>query len=211
MLENYTQKTDFETEEQLEQAKIEEKHEIISQWEKETKELEMEIKINQLIDQWFDQFKLDLYTDTKALPDLRNERNLSIEKMKDWKLQIKSYGETCELDLKTWKIYYMKLWEPIEARSDTEWFLTVSSEDFILKSSDLYKAFWKMNVINRAMSLANKTDKKDFYFREHWLLNEEILCVDWNNVLSFKWLKKRFGEDIAKEGIKDMFNRLVLL
>ena len=61
-----------------------------------------------MIDEQFKQFKVNLQTKTKPNYDLRNERYLSMEKMKDWKLKIKSYGEVCELDLKTGKFYCEK-------------------------------------------------------------------------------------------------------
>lgn len=65
--------------------------------------MENEIKINKLIDQEFDKFKVDLLTDTKPNYDLRKERNLEMKKMEGRKLRIKSYGESCELDLNAGK------------------------------------------------------------------------------------------------------------
>lgn len=184
------------------------------QIKEEEKKLENEIKINKLIDQEFDKFKVDLLTDTKPNYDLRKERNLEMKKMEGWKLRIKSYGESCELDLKTGKICYVKWWELKEVRSDLKWFLKISDKDFVLRSSDLYLAFWKMNVINRAISMAKATDKKDFYISDlldvsNWFLGKGIY-VDEKRVISVKWLKKWFGEDVEPKAILDMLNKVVL-
>lgn len=177
--------------------------------EKEKKKLENEIKINKLIDERFDKFKVDLLTDTKPLYDLRKDRNLEIEKMDGWKLRIKSYGESCELDLQTGKIYYVKWWELKEVRSDVEWFLDISDEDFRLRSSDMYMAFWKMNIINRAISMANTTDKKTIYSRRY-LDGSRSILVDEKHIISVKWLKKWFGKDVEPKAILDMLNKIVL-
>ena len=185
-------------------------------WEikEEEKDLENEIKINKLIDQEFDKFKVDLLTDTKPNYDLREKRNLEMEKLEWWKLRIKSYGESCELDLKTGKICCVKWWELKEVRSDVKWFLDISDKDFELRSSDLYLAFWKMNVINRAISMAKTTDKKDFYVsgiggQHMWLLDKGIY-VDEKRVISVEWLKKWFGADVKTSAIIDMLNKVVL-
>ena len=201
-------------------SKIESKNSVskleteLWQIKEEEKKLENEIKINKLIDQEFDKFKVDLLTDTKPNYDLRKERNLEMKKMEGRKLRIKSYGESCELDLKTGKICYVKWWELKEVRSDLKWFLKISDKDFVLRSSDLYLAFWKMNVINRAISMAKTTDKKDFYISDlldvsNWFLGKGIY-VDEKRVISVKWLKKWFGEDVEPKAILDMLNKVVL-
>lgn len=176
-------------------------------------EIEMGKKIDRLIDQNFSQFKVDLLTDTRADYNLRKERNLSMEKMKDGKLKIKSYGETSELDLKTGRIYYYKWWESVEVLSLDKLILTFSPGNFKLESSELYSAFWKMNVINRAMSMAKTTDKKDFYFRPGGFRGKwhgGVLMVDGKEVMTFNWIKKWFGNNITKEQFKDMLNKVVL-
>ena len=194
---------DDELEKELEQAKETQLLETKDQ----VNELEIEIKVNKLIDEEFDHFKVDLLTDSKPNYDLREKRNLSMEKMENWELRIKSYGESCELDLKTGKIYYIKWWKRIEIRSSSKEILDISSEGFILNSSDLYKAFGKMNVINRAISI-QKVNKKDFQFLR--TLAGVALAVDWKIVISFEWLKKWFGNNISEEGILYMLNKAVL-
>lgn len=186
------------------------------QIKEEEKKLENEIKINRIIDQRFGKFKVDLLADTKPNYDLRKERNLEMEKMEGRKLKIKSYGESCELDLKTGKICCVKWWELKEVRSDVKWFLDISDGDFELRSSDLYLAFWKMNVINRAISMAQTTDKKDFYLSgiedfglRMWIINRGIY-VDNQRVISVRWLKKWFGDEVDPEAIVDMLNKVVL-
>ena len=135
--------------------------------------------------------------------------------MEDYKLKIKSYGESCEIDLKTGKIYYIKSWERVEVKLEARQILKGSTGKLSLVSSDLYKAFWKMNVINRAMSLAKEsigTDANtDFYFYHGLFWGKSDLYIGHKRVLSIEWLRKWFGEEYKEQGFLDMFNRLALL
>ena len=193
-----------------------EKNDSIMNTKESLRNLENETHIDNLnnyIDRQFNQFKVDLQTDTKPKYDLRWERNLEMEKVEGWKLKIKSYGEVCELDLQTGKFYYEKWWELIEVLSLPEPILKLTPNGFELKLTDLGRAFWKMNVINRAMSMAKTTDKKDFYFKPGGFRGKShggVLQVDGKNVISFNWIKHRFGDDITKEWFLDMLNKVVL-
>ena len=201
---------------ETEQMKQQKTKEIITQWEKESKKLENEIKINQDIDKCFDDFRFDLLTNWEADYKLRKKRNLSIEKKEDWKINLNSYGETCEIDLKTGQISYIKEWQPIIVQRNFKQILDITAENPTIATTNLYQAFWQMNIINRVMSEYKKQffRKKDFKFRHvHYIDHKESFLLDAGPrqaIISFEWLKKRFGNDITKKEILDMFNKLAL-
>lgn len=206
--------------------------------------LEQEVKINKVIDKTFEKFQMNLMTGSKANYELRSERNLSMEKMKNEKLRVKSYGETCEVDLRTWKISYLK-WNTVVSLDEigSKPILLKDSKEFHMNEGTLNIAFGQMNVINRAISMSKKSGKKDFYFEDWSFLqrlnsmdatrydrNESFLKVDWKNIISIWWLKKRFHEsdiyeisDLSKgesqeqedkkfkNKFSNMLNRIILL
>lgn len=198
---------------ELNQAKEKEKADAIAKGAEKVNDLQKEIRINQLIDDEYKSFEYHLLTDTKPIETIRRQRNLSMEKMKDRKLRINSYGETCELDLKTGKIYYIEKSKRIEVlQLSVTPILKVSPEDFSLVSSDLYRAFWKMNIINRALCHAKFRGGKAFSFG--WGTHfKKGLFIDTDGgsrrIMSVKWLRKWFGNEYEERAFLVMFNKLL--
>lgn len=208
---------------QVKKKQQKEQGDLIAREKKESNNLWIEIRVNNLIDKEFNKFKADLTLDTRPDYDLREQRSLDILKTKDWKLTVKSYGQSCEVDLKTGEVSYIKWWKRL-LLWETAPFLTISPNDFSLKSSDLYKVFWQMNVINRAMCMAEKRtyNRQEFYFegRLTSMLDHTkgsgnfkkggTLMIDERSVITFEWIKKRFGEDVDKEVFLKMLNKMLL-
>ena len=88
-------------ERELNRAK--EKGAVIEKGKKEVNKLGNDIveRTNNQIDSAFIVFKRDLEENGEKSDKIRSERNLSMERLKDWKLRLKSYGKALELDLKT--------------------------------------------------------------------------------------------------------------
>lgn len=189
----------------LKQEEKKEKMAVIAEEKKESNKLKNEVRINDLINEEFMRFKADLLLDTKADYKLRKERNLDIEKNGDYKFLIKSYGQSCEVNLETGEVSYINWWKSLLLwRSQP--FLTFSFDDFELMSSDLYKVFWQMNVINRAMYKAAEAGPED----EFRIYGISFLFIGKKNVLSFKWIKKWFGDDVDEKQFVKMLNKILL-
>ena len=102
--------------------------------------------------------------------------------------------------------------------------LDISNERSYLGYSDLYHVFGQMNVINRAVSVADKVEvpEKRFYFERdgglflHHLTNDylKVGSKDKKNnsqvVISFLWIKKWFGDKVKKEEILGILNNAIL-
>ena len=210
-------------ERELNQAK--ENSAVIEKGKKEINKLGNDIveRTNNQIDSAFTVFKRDLEENGKKSDKVRSERNLSIERLKDWKLRLKSYGKDLELDLKTWEISCMKWWKSIVLWTGKK-LLDISNERSYLGYSDLYHVFGQMNVINRAVSVADKVEvpEKRFYFERdgglflHHLTNDylKVGSKDKKNnsqvVISFLWIKKWFGDKVKKEEILGILNNAIL-
>lgn len=174
-------------------------------------DLEQELKVNKEIHETFDEFNTNLaLVGSEYNPELIDERNLSMERMRNGNVMVKSYGQTCEVNLKTWKISYHK------------WNLTISLDEIAgekilfdnnrLRKEQLYHVFWKMNMINRIVSISKQLWKKNFYF-EDWNLfqiaagslaghnNECFLKLDWKKIVSIWWLKRWFQDDVKLSDI----------
>ena len=191
-----------------------ERNELKDWFDGEASDMEKKVKVmkknvDRDIDETFDKFRMKLMTGSKPDYELRSGRNLSIEKTNEYVVKLKSYGETCEVDLKTGKISYLKgdRNTPIvldELGNEKILNIISSKDSYYTLSPKLEYIFWQMNVINRAISMSKKAEKKDFYFDSPFFWNfisnnkvdgsdySRILKIDWENVVSIGWLRKWF-------------------
>lgn len=179
-----------------------EKEKIKAESRKELNNLKNKIeedKINKEIDESFNKFCTNLMTSSKPDYKLRADRNISLEKLKNKKVRINSYWETCEIDLNSGLTSYIK-WNksillgeimPELPILDKSW--NGKSWNFKINKEMLNQTFWQINVINKAVSMAKKSNKKEFSFWNASFLNStKELKVDWNNIISVDWLRKWF-------------------
>jgi len=184
-------------------------------------ELQSEIinqKIGKQIDETFDKFDKDMKITSKPDYNLREQRNPSIEKMKNWKVRLNSYWESCEIDLNSGLISYIKpndsvlLWEITPELPILDKSRNGNVRDSKINEKMLYQAFWEINVINKAVSMAKKSDKKEFSFGSANLLNStRELKVDWKNIISKDWLRKWFLNWMIPQRWKNFENEFITM
>ena len=102
----------------------------------------------------------------------------------------------------------MKWWKSVEVERDAEPIIDISWKYTSIVVTDLYRVFWKMNVINRAMHLSNSSDEKGFKFETYYTAKRILTTKKHEPILSFKWLKKWFGDDIKEKEIIEMLNKV---
>jgi len=160
----------------------------------------------------------------------KNSKNLSVQILKNsWKIRLKSYWETCELDLKSNCISFIKwgkvtLIRELTGLLDSDRYSRYNS----LTKKCLLEEFRKMDIINKAVYAYKKhPNNKIFYFSSgnFWqrlsLSGDEnyFLKLDWEDIASreelyrawFKKIRSRYKKEReeAQKKVLDILNKIV--